>query len=228
LVKGLARGLNAAARVASPTYALVHEYPGGRLPLFHLDLYRLDTREQIIAAGLEPYLVRPDGVTVVEWVERWLDGPCAPSFANGHFAARNSKPWAKPIAKLPMKILAVEFSSAQRSVGVWEAGGTAGPPLLGGALEPPAPRIQNSPFTIQLLSVWWRRRWRRPAAGGRKSARWRWGWDRVPTREFAAPLRWRKDGSWAGASACWASAAPECLAAQAGAEGRRGPVKHYY
>jgi tRNA threonylcarbamoyladenosine biosynthesis protein TsaE len=73
LVKGLARGLNAAAPVISPAYALVHEYPGGRLPLFHLDLYRLDTREQIIAAGLEQYLVRPEGVTVVEWIERWLD-----------------------------------------------------------------------------------------------------------------------------------------------------------
>jgi tRNA threonylcarbamoyladenosine biosynthesis protein TsaE len=83
LVKGLARGLGADARVSSPTYALVHEYPGGRLPLFHLDFYRLDTREQIIAAGLEPYLVRPEGVTVVEWVERWLDGTRAPSFAPG-------------------------------------------------------------------------------------------------------------------------------------------------
>ena len=81
LVKGLARGLNASARVTSPTYALVHEYPDGRLPLFHLDLYRLNTREQIIAAGLEPYLVRPDGVTVVEWVERWLEGTGAPRFA---------------------------------------------------------------------------------------------------------------------------------------------------
>jgi tRNA threonylcarbamoyladenosine biosynthesis protein TsaE len=85
LVKGLARGLNAAARVSSPTYALVHEYAGGRLPLFHLDLYRLETREQIIAAGLEPYLVRPDGVTVVEWMERWLDGTRAPFFAPGRF-----------------------------------------------------------------------------------------------------------------------------------------------
>jgi tRNA threonylcarbamoyladenosine biosynthesis protein TsaE len=85
LVRGLARGLNAAARVASPTYALVHEYPGGRLPLFHLDFYRLDTREQIIAAGLEPYLVRPDGITVVEWVERWLEAGGAPPFAPGRF-----------------------------------------------------------------------------------------------------------------------------------------------
>ena len=85
LVKGLARGLQAGARVVSPTYALVHEYPGGRLPLFHVDLYRLDTREQIIAAGLEPYLVRPGGVTVVEWVERWLEGTGAPWLGPGRF-----------------------------------------------------------------------------------------------------------------------------------------------
>jgi tRNA threonylcarbamoyladenosine biosynthesis protein TsaE len=83
LVKGLARGLKAGGRVASPTYALVHVYPGGRLPLFHVDLYRLDTREQIIAAGLEPYLVRPEGVTVVEWVERWLENTSPPWFAPG-------------------------------------------------------------------------------------------------------------------------------------------------
>ena len=81
LVKGLARGLHATGRVASPTYALVNEYEGGRLPLFHLDLYRLDTREQIIAAGLEPFLVRPGGVTVVEWIERWLEG--SPAAATG-------------------------------------------------------------------------------------------------------------------------------------------------
>lgn len=72
LVNGLARGLGAAGRVSSPTFALVHEYRGGRLPLFHLDLYRLNTREQIVGAGLETYLTRPRGVAVVEWIERWL------------------------------------------------------------------------------------------------------------------------------------------------------------
>jgi tRNA threonylcarbamoyladenosine biosynthesis protein TsaE len=72
LVNGLARGLGIATRVTSPTYTLVNEYRGGRLPLFHLDLYRLSTREQMIAAGLESYLVRPRGVAVVEWIERWL------------------------------------------------------------------------------------------------------------------------------------------------------------
>src|SRR5262245_47790316 len=72
LVKGLARGLEITARVHSPTFALVHEYRGGRLLLVHLDLYRLDTPAQIAAAGLEEYLLNPGGVTVVEWIERWL------------------------------------------------------------------------------------------------------------------------------------------------------------
>jgi tRNA threonylcarbamoyladenosine biosynthesis protein TsaE len=72
LASGIARGLGVAARVQSPTFALVNEYLGGRLPLFHLDLYRLETRDEIIAAGLEPYLARPAGVAVVEWIERWI------------------------------------------------------------------------------------------------------------------------------------------------------------
>ena len=69
LVKGLARGLGIAACVHSPTFTLVNEYDGGRLRLFHLDLYRLETPEQIAAAGLEEFL-RSDGVTVVEWAEK--------------------------------------------------------------------------------------------------------------------------------------------------------------
>ena len=72
LVKGLARGLGVTARVHSPTFTLVNEYRGGRLRLFHLDLYRLDTPQQIIAAGLEEYFYRPDGVAVIEWAERWF------------------------------------------------------------------------------------------------------------------------------------------------------------
>ena len=71
LVKGLARGLGIPTRVHSPTFALINEYAGGRLRLFHLDLYRLETPEQIRAAGLEEYL-RPDGVAVVEWAEKWF------------------------------------------------------------------------------------------------------------------------------------------------------------
>lgn len=72
LVKGLARGLDGATRVHSPTFTLVNEYSGGRLRLFHLDLYRLETRGQIISAGLEEFL-RPDGVAVIEWAEKIYD-----------------------------------------------------------------------------------------------------------------------------------------------------------
>jgi tRNA threonylcarbamoyladenosine biosynthesis protein TsaE len=63
--------LEIVARIQSPTFALVNEYTGGRLPLAHLDLYRLETAEQIIGAGLEDYFRRPAGVVVVEWCERW-------------------------------------------------------------------------------------------------------------------------------------------------------------
>ena len=65
-VTGLARGLAAGARVRSPTYTLVNEYPG-RLVLVHLDLYRVEPAEAE-ALGLEEYLER--GVLVVEWGEK--------------------------------------------------------------------------------------------------------------------------------------------------------------
>jgi tRNA threonylcarbamoyladenosine biosynthesis protein TsaE len=72
LVKGLARGLGITARVHSPTFTLVNEYGGGRLKLFHLDLYRLESRAQIMSAGLEEFL-QPNGVAVIEWAERIYD-----------------------------------------------------------------------------------------------------------------------------------------------------------
>ena len=72
-VKGVARGLGVTARVHSPTFTLVNEYGGGRLKLFHLDLYRLETPAQILSAGIEEFL-SPDGVAVIEWAERLEDG----------------------------------------------------------------------------------------------------------------------------------------------------------
>jgi tRNA threonylcarbamoyladenosine biosynthesis protein TsaE len=73
LVKGIARGLGITARVHSPTFTLVNEYGGGRLRLFHLDLYRLETAAQILSAGLEEFL-QPEGVAVIEWAERLETG----------------------------------------------------------------------------------------------------------------------------------------------------------
>jgi tRNA threonylcarbamoyladenosine biosynthesis protein TsaE len=69
LVKGIARGLGVATRVHSPTFTLVNEYGGGRLKLFHLDLYRLETAAQILSAGIGEFL-SPDGVAVIEWADR--------------------------------------------------------------------------------------------------------------------------------------------------------------
>ncbi len=68
-VAGLARGLGSPARVHSPTFTLVNEYGGGRLALFHLDSYRLESPAQIRSAGLDEFW-QPAGVTVVEWAER--------------------------------------------------------------------------------------------------------------------------------------------------------------
>jgi tRNA threonylcarbamoyladenosine biosynthesis protein TsaE len=68
-VKGLARGLGISERVHSPTFTVAAQYPTGRLTLFHLDLYRLETPAQILSAGLEEF-AQPDGVAVIEWAER--------------------------------------------------------------------------------------------------------------------------------------------------------------
>jgi tRNA threonylcarbamoyladenosine biosynthesis protein TsaE len=69
LAKGLARGLGYRGDVTSPTFTIVHEYLGGRLPVYHIDLYRIQNEKDAIDIGLEEYLPS-DGVTVIEWPER--------------------------------------------------------------------------------------------------------------------------------------------------------------
>ena len=66
--RGLARGLGLTMRVTSPTYTIVNEYPGGRLPLFHFDMYRLHDADDLFDIGWEDYLER-GGVCAVEWSE---------------------------------------------------------------------------------------------------------------------------------------------------------------
>lgn len=66
--RGLSRGLGCAEQVTSPTYTIVNEYLSGRCPLFHFDMYRLRTADDLWDIGWEDYLDR-NGVCAVEWSE---------------------------------------------------------------------------------------------------------------------------------------------------------------
>ena len=70
--RGLARGLGCTEQVTSPTYTIVNEYLSGRLPLFHFDMYRLGSSDELWDIGWEDYLDR-NGVCAVEWSENVLD-----------------------------------------------------------------------------------------------------------------------------------------------------------
>ena len=75
--RGLAKGLGATDRVTSPTYTIVNEYLSGRLPLFHFDMYRLSSADDLWDIGWEDYLER-GGICAVEWsenVEAALEAP---------------------------------------------------------------------------------------------------------------------------------------------------------
>ena len=67
-VSGMAQGLGIRERVTSPTFTIVNEYEGGRLPLFHFDMYRLGSADELFDIGWEDYLER-GGVCAVEWSE---------------------------------------------------------------------------------------------------------------------------------------------------------------
>ena len=70
--RGLARGLGSSEMVTSPTYTIVNEYLGGRVPLFHFDMYRLASSDDLWDIGWEDYLDR-NGVCAVEWSENVED-----------------------------------------------------------------------------------------------------------------------------------------------------------
>jgi len=69
-VKGIAAGLGCEGDVTSPTFTLVHEYAGGRLPLFHFDFYRLKNADEALRIGLDDYLGE-GGVIVIEWAGKF-------------------------------------------------------------------------------------------------------------------------------------------------------------
>lgn len=71
LAQGLARGLGVNDQVTSPTFTLINEYKG-RLPLYHMDLYRLEGADELADLGYEEY-VYGDGVTVMEWADRVME-----------------------------------------------------------------------------------------------------------------------------------------------------------
>ena len=69
-VKGFVAEMGCAAEVTSPTFGLVHEYRGGRMPISHFDFYRLESAEELIALGWDEYL-EAGGVVVAEWANKF-------------------------------------------------------------------------------------------------------------------------------------------------------------
>lgn len=69
-VKGLVAEIGAPIEVTSPTFTLVHEYIGGRLPVYHFDFFRLEDRESAERLGLDEYLFG-DGISVIEWADKF-------------------------------------------------------------------------------------------------------------------------------------------------------------
>ena len=71
LAKGLAEGLGCdPEEVTSPTFTLVHEYQGGRMPIFHFDFYRLDSDDEALGLGLDDYL-GAGGLVLIEWADKF-------------------------------------------------------------------------------------------------------------------------------------------------------------
>ena len=69
-VKGLAAGAGYTGDVTSPTFTLIHEYLGGRLPVYHFDFYRLEHEDEAVRLDLESYL-DGDGICVIEWPDKF-------------------------------------------------------------------------------------------------------------------------------------------------------------
>ena len=69
-VKGLVAGLGSGGGVTSPTFTILHEYRGGRLPVYHFDFFRVEDRQSVEGLGLDDYFFG-DGLSVIEWADRF-------------------------------------------------------------------------------------------------------------------------------------------------------------
>jgi tRNA threonylcarbamoyladenosine biosynthesis protein TsaE len=69
-VKGVVAGLESSVEVTSPTFTLIHEYSGGRLPIYHFDFFRIEDRQSAERLGLDEYFFG-DGVCLIEWADRF-------------------------------------------------------------------------------------------------------------------------------------------------------------
>jgi tRNA threonylcarbamoyladenosine biosynthesis protein TsaE len=69
-VKGVVAGLGSSADVTSPTFTILHEYRGGRLPVYHFDLFRVENPQALARLGLDDYFFG-DGISVIEWADRF-------------------------------------------------------------------------------------------------------------------------------------------------------------
>jgi len=71
-VKGVVAGLGSDASVSSPTFTIIHEYAGGRMPIYHFDFFRLEDRQSAVNLGLDDYFFG-EGVSIIEWADRFAD-----------------------------------------------------------------------------------------------------------------------------------------------------------
>ena len=69
-VKGFVVGLGSSSEVTSPTFTLIHEYNGGRFPIYHFDFFRIEDRQSAERLGLDEYFFG-DGVSVIEWADNF-------------------------------------------------------------------------------------------------------------------------------------------------------------
>jgi tRNA threonylcarbamoyladenosine biosynthesis protein TsaE len=104
LVQSIGAGLGVSETIDSPTFTLINEYPEGRVPLYHLDLYRLDP-EQAAALHLETYWAGDEvdlGIVAIEWSERLIDQPSDYLAVRLSYVGASRKVEVEPIGNFPL------------------------------------------------------------------------------------------------------------------------------